>query len=81
LLRELEECRLRGFSIDNEQTLEGMYCFGTPVRDSTNLAVAGIAVSVLATRVNKSMIEHAAQGIKTMAEELSRRLGANPVCE
>jgi IclR family transcriptional regulator, blcABC operon repressor len=81
LLRELEECRQRGFSIDNEQTLEGMYCFGTPVRDSTDLAIAGIAVSLLASRVSESTVKLAAQGIKAMARELSLRLGANLECD
>ena len=78
LLRELEDCRRRGFSIDNEQTLEGMYCFGTPVRDSTDRAVAGIAVSLLATRVSESTTKLAVKGIKDMARQLSLRLGADP---
>lgn len=81
LLHELRECRERGFSIDNEQTLEGMYCFGTPVRDSTGLAVAGIAVSLLASHVNEATVKLAAQGIKAMARELSLRLGANLECD
>lgn len=81
LLRELEDCRKRGFSIDNEQTLEGMYCFGAPVRDSTGRAVAGIAASSLATQVNGSTTKLAAQGIKTMARQLSLRLGADLACE
>jgi len=77
LLHELKDCRKRGYSIDDEQTLEGMYCFGTPVRDSTDRAVAGIAVSLLATRVNASTNKLAVKGIKTMARQLSFRLGAD----
>ncbi len=77
LLRELKECRKRGYSIDDEQTLEGMYCFGTAVRDSTDRAIAGIAVSLRATRVNASTTKLAVRGIKAMARRLSFRLGAD----
>lgn len=77
LLRELEECRRRGFSIDDGQTRKGMYCFGTPVRDSTNRVVAGVAVSLLAARVDPPTTKLAAQSIQTIANHLSIRLGAD----
>jgi IclR family transcriptional regulator, blcABC operon repressor len=77
LLQELNDCRRRGYSIDDEQTLEGMYCFGTPVRDSTDRAVTGIAVSLLATRINASTTKLAVKSIKGMAHQLSFRLGAD----
>ncbi len=76
LLRELAECRQRGYSIDNEQTREGMYCFGTAVRDATDRAVAGIAVSLLASRVNDATVTLAARSINKIAQHLSIRLGA-----
>lgn len=77
LLRELEETRRRGFSIDNGQTREGMYCFGTTVQDSTNTAVAGVAVSLLATRVDIATTKLAASSIQKIARQLSARLGAD----
>ena len=77
LLAELKECRQRGFSIDDGQTREGMYCFGTPVRDSSNQVVAGVAVSLLATRVDAPTTELAAKSIQTIAHQLSVRLGAD----
>jgi DNA-binding IclR family transcriptional regulator len=77
LLGELAECRRRGFSIDDGQTREGMYCFGTPVRDSSNQVVAGVAVSLLATRVDERTTELAAESIRTIAHQLSMRLGAD----
>jgi DNA-binding IclR family transcriptional regulator len=76
LLLELAECRRRGFSIDDEQTCEGMYCFGTAVRDATNRAVAGIAVSLLANRISDATIVLAAKSISKIAQQLSIRLGA-----
>jgi DNA-binding IclR family transcriptional regulator len=54
-----------------------MYCFGTPVRDSSNQVVAGVAVSLLATRVDERTTELAAESIRTIAHQLSMRLGAD----
>lgn len=77
LLQELDETRRRGFSIDDGQTREDMYCFGTAVLDSGNRVVAGVAVSLLATHVDASSTHLAAQNIRTIARELSIRLGAD----
>jgi len=77
LERELDLCRQRGFSIDNGQTREGMYCFGTSVRDSSNTAVAGIAISLLAERVNEPTTTKVAACIQMIARDLSSRLGAS----
>jgi DNA-binding IclR family transcriptional regulator len=78
LMRELKTCRQRGFSIDDGQTREGMYCFGTAVRDSSNVVVAGIAISLIAERVNEPTTTRAAECVTTIAHQLSLRLGANP---
>jgi DNA-binding IclR family transcriptional regulator len=77
LERELDLCRERGFSIDNGQTREGMYCFGTSVRDSSNTVVAGIAISLLAERVNEPTTRKVAACIQMIAHDLSSRLGAS----
>ncbi|SMF29210.1 transcriptional regulator, IclR family [Tistlia consotensis] len=77
LLGELADCRRRGYSIDNGQTREGMYCFGTPVRDSSNEVVAGVAVSLLAARVDGPTTALAADCVCTIAHQLSLRLGAD----
>ena len=77
LMAELADCRRRGFSIDDGQTRDGMYCFGTAVRDSSNQVVAGVAVSLLATRVDDRTTDLAAKSIQTIAHQLSVRLGAD----
>lgn len=77
LMSELTDCRRRGFSIDDGQTRDGMYCFGTAVRDSSNQVVAGVAVSLLATRVDDRTTDLAAKSIQTIAHQLSVRLGAD----
>jgi DNA-binding IclR family transcriptional regulator len=77
LLRELEECRRRGYSIDDGQVREGMYCFGVPVRDATNQVIAGVAVSLLAARADAPTTRLAVGCIQTIAHHLSARLGAD----
>ena len=77
LLVELSETRARGFSIDNGQVRDGMWCFGIPVRDAANEIAAGVAVSILATQVDQPTIELVARNIRKIAEILSFRLGAD----
>lgn len=76
LVTELAETRARGFSIDNGQVKDGMWCFGMPVRDAANKVIAGVAVSILATQVDRPTIDLVAANIRKIAEILSFRLGA-----
>ena len=78
LLRELKACRERGYSVDDGQTREGMYCFGTVVRDSSGQPVAGVAVSLLAEEVDAQNRQLAADSIQKIARKLSIRMGADP---
>jgi len=77
LLRELEETRRRGFSIDNGQIREGMYCYGVPIRDSSNRVVAGLAVSLLAMLANEQDVKRVTENLRLLAHHLSVRLGAS----
>lgn len=77
LLAELQEVRARGYSIDREETREGMHCFGAPVFDSNgNEAVAGVAVSILSSGLDADLQESAGQAMKRLADRLSQRLGS-----
>lgn len=80
LLGELTATRERGFAVDNGQTREGAYCFGTPVFDGSGsgVAIAGVAVALLAIDVNEESTAEAGKAIRSVASKLSRRLGANP---
>lgn len=77
LLRELAKVRRKGYSIDNGQVREGMWCFGTPVRNSANQVVAGVAVSMLAGSVDGPTADLVAANIQKVARLLSTRLGAD----
>lgn len=75
---ELRMSRSKGYSIDNGQMRDGMICFGAPVFDSTGTqAVAGVAVSFLATEIDDEAAAKIGVGIRTLADCLSSRLGAS----
>ena len=77
LLNQLAQTRKRGYSVDNEETRDGMICFGAPVFDSKSFAaVAGVAVSMLKSAADQRQRNLAAQAVKQTAQALSRRLGA-----
>lgn len=75
--RELEEIRERGYSIDNGQLRQGMFCFGAPVFGAdSDTAIAGLAVGLLSVEVTKDTAAHYGGDVQRLANELSRRLGA-----
>ena len=78
LLKDLHKIRLRGYAVDDEETREGMCCFGAPVFDSSgNYAIAAVAVSTLKhPRSDKKASANTAQQVLEFARALSKRLGA-----
>jgi IclR family transcriptional regulator, blcABC operon repressor len=77
LLNELRDTRVRGYSIDDGQVREGMLCFGTPVLNSANKVVAGVAVSMLESEIGQQDMAAISKTIRYIATLLSYRLGAD----
>lgn len=77
LLSELKLCRERGYSVDQAQIREGMTCIGAPIFDaaSTDQAVAGVAVSFLASELSEAQIDIHGQRMRAFAQRVSRQLG------
>ena len=46
LCAELEKIRERGYSVDDEEYVEGLYCMAAPVRSSSGQIVAAMSVAV-----------------------------------
>ena len=79
LLVDLNKVRRNGYSVDNEETREGMVCYGAPVFDSRGEeAVAGVAVSMLKADSNTARATVATEAVRRLAAVLSQRLGARP---
>ena len=77
LLRDIEACRKRGFSIDDEGVREGMVCFGYPVLNSRNRPIAGLAVSLPKHDFGEREIESIVANVREIAKKISIRLGAD----
>lgn len=76
LKREIDQVRQRGYSIDNCQVREGMYCFGAPIMGfASQRAIGGIAISVLEGEVTAETERMVGGLARTCAERISRALG------
>jgi len=74
LLRELEWTRARGYSVDDEETVEGMCCVGAPVVASGEVR-AGVAFSMVKARTKAARFRELGRRIQQVASVLSERLG------
>ncbi|MDC7233693.1 MAG: IclR family transcriptional regulator [Spirochaetales bacterium] len=76
LKEDLNECRKRGYAIDDREVLDFVYCVGAPVFDHRGKAVAGISCAGLYSDER----DHRSEGgvLKEAAMKLSRRLGFDP---
>jgi DNA-binding IclR family transcriptional regulator len=77
LLKELEACRKRGYSVDDEGVKDGMVCFGYPVLNSRNRPIAGLAVSLPKHDFSDSEIKKIIADVREIADTISGRLGAD----
>ncbi|MFT3989594.1 IclR family transcriptional regulator [Aestuariivirga sp.] len=76
LMTDVRKYRKDGYSIDNQETSEGMICFGSAVLDSGNHPIAAIAVSIPASDPILKNRDTVIAGVKDFAGRISRRLGA-----
>jgi IclR family KDG regulon transcriptional repressor len=77
LAEELKLIKSRGFSIDNEESEEGLYCISTPVYDRFDEVYAAISVSGPATRMKNKKNDIITQ-LKLASQEITN-LEANSI--
>lgn len=75
LAENLVACRRRGYTLDNEETDEGVHCVGVPIRDHRGQVVASLSVTGPSQRLAGKKLEEAATCIRTLALEISRAVG------
>ncbi len=79
LLRQLATVRKQGWATDDEETAEGMQCFGAAVHGPRRpAAVAAVAVSVIKAGLGPRRRQELVQAVRQLAEQLSTELGAAP---
>ncbi len=76
LLRQLQSARAQGYAIDDEETAEGMQCFGAPIYGARQSeAAAAVAVSVIKAGLTARRRDEIVRAITGLARELSGALG------
>ena len=77
LLRQLDEAGPLGYAVDDEETAEGMHCFGAPVFAAHRTeAIAAVAVSVIKAGVPARRRTELIATIREFAARVSAQLGA-----
>lgn len=77
LLREMQETRRQGYSVDNQQVAEGIICFGASVLDSRNRPIAGVAVTLPVDDDSDAERAQVISNVRRIATRLSHRMGAD----
>ncbi len=73
LRKEMKETIKRGYSIDNNENEDGIFCVGAPIFDHTNRVVASLSVSGLYN--GKRNVEFESEKVRNTAKKISRELG------
>ena len=73
--RELARVRATGFAIDNEEHIEGIRCFATPVRDHSGEVRASLCVVGPKNHLPQRRLPEIRQALAAVAANLSARLG------
>lgn len=75
LFKELKLIKEKGYSIDNEEIVEGLVCVAAPVFDNNGNARYAISVSGPKIRMTNEKISESIAYVKEAARELSYKLG------
>ena len=78
LMRELQAIRRRGYSLDNQEFLQGVVCLAVPVRDRVGNVVAGLAVMAPEASFPLAKAKRHLPEIQHCAEMISSQLGTRP---
>jgi len=77
VVRELAETRERGYSIDEQENVEGVRCVGAPVLDSEGRAQAALVIQVPTVRMPKSRVRDLGERIVQAAKEAAQFVPVN----
>ena len=78
LKRELARIRTDGYSVDNEEAVEGLRCVAAPLFDHTGRVIAAFSVAGPATRITSERVPEIARLVCETSRLISYRLGYGP---
>jgi DNA-binding IclR family transcriptional regulator len=76
LQERLTMVRKRGYAIDDGETVRGMICIGSPVRDAAGETVGAVAVSMPKGARSSAQLTADAADLRLLADRISEGLGA-----
>lgn len=74
LLADLEQVKLEGYAVDDEENSLGARCLGAPVFDVTGNVVAALGASGTLSQVDEASMPRLAEAVKEAARRISRQL-------
>lgn len=75
LRKELAHIRQEGYSVDNEEAVEGLRCVAAPIFDHTGAVVAAFSVAGPTTRMTPARVPAISKLVKEASRQISFRLG------
>ncbi len=72
---EMAEVKARGYSLDNGQLREGMFCIGAAICDRPFHPTAGIALSMMAAEARPDIIDDMGRRVRALAHDVADRMG------
>ena len=75
LIAELRRIRERGFSLDTEEMIPGVFCIGVPIFDSSGQARTGMSVTIPTSRLNLDTGSRALAALARESIGVSSRMG------
>jgi IclR family transcriptional regulator, KDG regulon repressor len=75
LRKELTHIRQEGYSVDNEEAVEGLRCVAAPILDHTGKVIAAFSVAGPTTRVTPARVPALSKLVKETSRQISFRLG------
>ncbi len=75
LLRHLEEVRLRGYAVDDEENEPGVRCVAAPIFDYRNKVIAALSISGSVLTITQERIPYLAKKVMEYASVISKRMG------
>jgi len=72
---EMAEVRAKGYSVDDGQLRDGMFCIGAAVCDRAEHPSAGIALSMMAAEARPALVEAMGRRMRVLADGVAERMG------
>ena len=77
LIRNVQEIRFRGWSVDDEEHTLGMRCIAAPVFNEYGEPIGGISISGPTVRIDDEKLSVLGPAVRRIADELTRAIGGH----